>query len=122
MSDDQLNQTQFISSEHAVPTPTTASSEQTAVRKPPITLYLIVGVVVLFLAIFAGTYTYLRSSRRSAVVVATPTPTPQALETSVIRSEIAPLLQKIEESNPENDEHPFPPVDFKIRIKDPGSK
>lgn len=120
MSDDQLNQTQFLSSEHA--TTVSVPTDTPSVKKPPILLYAILGVGMLFCVVFAMTYFYVQRTRQTTVVISTPTPAPQVLETSGIRSTIAPLLQKIEQSNPENDEHPFPPVDFKVRITDPGAR
>lgn len=121
MSDDMINQTAFAQSDVQVqPASTSPVVQQTPPAKKSF-LPVIVGIAVVVVVLLI-TFVYIGSRQRSTPITRV-TPTPQAseapIETQGIRNEIAPLLQAIGDLNPEVDEHPFPPVNFDLRIRDP---
>ncbi len=117
---DTFNQTDFTEKTHAA---IDQPANEVPVMLPPKKSnapLIITLIIVTVVAIGSITYITLNSQKTETVVASpTPAPTEVPVETSSIRNEIAPYLQTIEISNPEKDEHPFPPVNFEVRIKDP---
>lgn len=125
MTEDMIDQTAFMQdpvTSEAIPEKAIAGAvvSPLASKKRPIVM-LGIGGVVLVLFVVIGILSSVR--RKSPVQTsATPSPSLQPVEASVIRAEIAPYLDTIESLNPESDENPFPPVHFDVRIKEPGSQ
>lgn len=120
---DIINQTEFTEKSHpereSLP-PVVAVIDTPKKSKRPLVLTLVIVLIVVI-----GSITYVGlTSKGSVAVKVTPTPAPSEapIETQGIQAEIAPYIKVIENSNPENDEHPFPPVNFELRIKDPNSR
>jgi hypothetical protein len=116
MSTDPLSQTSFS---EASPQPIVGPQVPPPVKKSnllPIALIIAVVTVIILSVLF-----WLLRASAVTQVTATPTPLPSLVpvETDQIRKDIEPDLAAIEAANPETDEHPFPPIDFTIRIKDP---
>jgi hypothetical protein len=124
MSETPINQTQFVAEAEVpeVPKPPELKSENTdKSTKKPISLPIFLVVITLILSVIGGGL-YWTQQRGEHITV---TPVPQAstapIEASKIRADIQPYFDQINALNPETDDHPFPPVDFTVRMKDPNS-
>lgn len=124
MSDEPINQTQFVSDgpvESAAPEAVAGGDQASASKKvSPVILVILVGILLL-LCVGVGML-LLRKPTAQVIATPTPTPVPEVIETSTIRTEIQPFFDQITTLNPESDDHPFPPVDFTVRMKDPTAK
>lgn len=121
---DRINQTEFTENTHQ-PLSTPVVPSVPIVVSPTKSKVPLFATIAIVLVVVLGSITYIgMNSNRSVKTTSTPTPTPSEVpvETKSIRSEIAPYFKVIEDSNPEADEHPFPPVNFELRIKDPAAR
>ncbi|MEP7167063.1 MAG: hypothetical protein ABI758_03740 [Candidatus Woesebacteria bacterium] len=121
MSTDNLNQTGFS---QEVPVPLEVGKPDLLVpQKKSLIVPLAIGAfVVLLVGIVIFVFLIKRGASTQVLITPTPLPSQTPIQTDQIRSDIEPDLQRIEQSNPEGDEHPFPPVDFTTRIQEPAGK
>ncbi len=125
---DTINQTEFTEnaptqSEPVTPQIQTPPDLPTAnVKRSKSALIFVVAGVFIIILVLVGALTYSKSQTSTVDVTPTPSASEAPVETKGIRDEIAPFLKIIEQSNPEEDDHPFPPVNFDVRIKDPNSR
>lgn len=119
-----INQTQFVSDAPPVPNKPVEEALVKPVGKQfkPISLVLFLVVLVVIIGSLLGVLYFSQKKGTSVVVAPTPTALPAEPETSQIRSDIAPYIDQINALNPEEDDHPFPPIDFTVRIKDPSAR
>lgn len=122
---DSINQTEFTEGTHVnVVAPAVTPVEAPVPVKKKSMVPIIAGVICLVIVVLGclSYYTYVNRTQPKVKATPMPTPTDVPIETKAIQAEIAPYLKVIEDSNPEKDEHPFPPVNFELRIKDPNSR
>lgn len=124
MSDTPINQTQFVSEAPVPDVPKLQEIKPDTGEgniKKPISLPIFIGVITIIVVALGGALYY--SQRQTEHVIATPVPlaTEVPIETSGIHTEIQPYFDQINNLNPETNDHPFPPVDFTVRMKDPNA-
>lgn len=113
-----MDQTQFLEESQVQEAPDTSSEpqkENVPKKKNPVLLVMVAGAV--FLLLFVGVLFLVRRSPAVRVAVSTPTPSALPTENSGIKQEIEPYLERIQGLNPEENDHPFPPVDFTVRLQ-----
>ncbi len=134
MSDQPIDQTTFIEStalrdEEKKPTPSLKKHDEEApttpkpgdtVKKPPLPLYIAVGVVTLLLLILAvsGSQTKKRGTK-DALPQASQVPGTSSTLPDDLQKAITTLDADIKAADPQNNDLPFPPVNFSLHLKTP---